>query len=74
MNYFLEQVLPKKEAGVISGATEDINHYIGEIYFCELLLISTGLCTYGDFPIVTTVPEDKTEELVEFSKRAPAMK
>ncbi len=71
MNYFLEQVLPKKEAGVISGATEDINHYIGEIYFLRATAYFDRLCTYGDFPIVTTVPEDKTEELVEFSKRAP---
>jgi len=71
MNYFLEQVLPKKEAGTISGAIDEINHYIGEIYFLRATAYFDRLCTYGDFPIVTTVPEDKTEELVEFSKRAP---
>ena len=71
MNYFLEQVLPKKEAGTISGARVlKINHYIGEIYFLRATAYFDRLCTYGDFPIVTTVPEDKTEELVEFSKRA----
>ena len=29
-NYFLEQVLPKYEAGSISGTKTDIEHYIGE--------------------------------------------
>lgn len=71
MNYFLEQVLPKKEAGTISGAPEDINHYIGEIYFLRATAYFDRLCSYGDFPIITTVPEDKNEELVELSKRAP---
>lgn len=71
MNYFLEQVLPKKEAGTISGAAEDINHYIGEIYFLRAAAYFDRLCTYGDFPIITTVPNDNTEELVELSKRAP---
>ena len=71
MNYFLEQVLPKQEAGVISGAPEDINHYIGEIYFLRATAYFDRLVTYGDFPIITTVPEDKNEELVELNKRAP---
>lgn len=71
MNYFLEQVLPKKEAGAISGSTEDINHYIGEIYFLRAMAYFNQLRTYGDFPIITVVPEDKTDQLVELSKRAP---
>ena len=71
MNYFLEQVLPKKEAGLITGAEEDINQYIGEIYFLRASSYFKQLCKYGDFPIITIVPEDKTEQLVELSKRAP---
>ena len=31
-NYFLEQVLPKHEAGEIQGSAANIRHYIGEIY------------------------------------------
>ena len=30
-NYFFEQVLPKYEAGKISGAEDDLKHYIGEM-------------------------------------------
>ena len=32
-NYFLEQVLPKYEAGAIGGNEVDVKQYIGEIYF-----------------------------------------
>lgn len=71
MNYFLEQVLPKNEAGLISGGEANVNHYIGEIYFLRASVYFDRLRTYGDFPIFTVVPKDKTEELVELSKRAP---
>ena len=71
INYFLEQVLPKHEAGNISGSEEDINQYIGEIYFMRASVYFDRLKAYGDFPIITTVPEDKSDELIELSKRAP---
>ena len=32
-NYFLAQVLPKFEAGQISGSEANVRHYIGEGYF-----------------------------------------
>ena len=31
-NYFFEQVMPKYEAGTITGAEDNIRHYIGEMY------------------------------------------
>ncbi|MBC8616995.1 RagB/SusD family nutrient uptake outer membrane protein [Parabacteroides faecis] len=71
MNYFLEQVLPKYEAGSISGTEENIRHYIGEIYFMRASVYFDRLRSYGDYPIITTVPVDETSELVELSKRSP---
>lgn len=32
-NYFFEDVLPKYREGKISGVTNNIRHYIGEMYF-----------------------------------------
>lgn len=71
MNYFFEKVLPKHEAGLITGSKEDIEHYIGEIYFLRAYVYFDRLQSYGDFPIVTKVYPDKATELVEASKRAP---
>lgn len=71
MNYFLETVLPKYEAGVIAGVEEDIKHYIGEIYYMRAVVYFDRMTTYGDFPIITQVYPDRTEELIEASKRAP---
>ena len=33
LNYFLDVVLPRYEAGEISGNEANVRHYIGEIYF-----------------------------------------
>ncbi len=71
LNYFLQEVLPKAEAGEISGNADNINHYIGEIYFMRALRYFNMYKLYGDVPIVTTVPKDDREELVALSKRAP---
>ncbi|MFK1830418.1 RagB/SusD family nutrient uptake outer membrane protein [Bacteroides fragilis] len=70
-NYFLEQVLPKYEAGEISGEEELIKNYIGEAYFMRALTYYRALVVFGDFPIVTTVLEDNNDEVVEASKRSP---
>ena len=71
MNYFLETVLPKYEAGAITGAEEDIKQYIGEIYYMRAVVYFDRLVSYGDFPIITKVYPDQTAELIEASKRAP---
>jgi hypothetical protein len=71
MNYFLENVLPKYEAGEIEGSEDVVKHYIGEVYFMRAMAYYEQLKEYGDFPIITVVPNDNREELIELSKRAP---
>ncbi len=68
-NYFFLQVLPKYEAGTLSG--DDVEHYIGEMYFLRAYVYFQNLVDYGDFPIITTVLSDDLNELTEASKRFP---
>ena len=70
-NYFFDQVLPKQEAGKISGNLEMIKHYIGEMYFMRAATYFNFLKAYGDYPIITEVLPDDKEVLVEASRRAP---
>ena len=70
-NFFLQEVLPKKEAGSIAGNAENINHYIGEVYMLRATEYFFNLINYGDFPIVKTVLPDQEEVLVENAKRQP---
>jgi len=71
VNYFLNNVPPKFEAGKISGNTDNIKHYIGEAYFMRAYEYFKQLKTYGDFPIVTEVLPDEKETLMIASERAP---
>lgn len=70
-NYFLDNVVPKFEAGQISGEAKNIRHYMGEVYFFRAFAYFTKLKTLGDFPIVTKVLPDDLAVLVVESKRAP---
>lgn len=70
-NYFLNQVMPKLNNNEISGSTNNIKHYIGEIYFLRAYEYFKRYQLYGDLPIVTTTLPDQLEPLVEASKRAP---
>lgn len=70
-NYFLEQVLPKWKAGNISGNTQNINHYIGEMYMIRAMAYFDKLDTYGDFPIVLNTLPDQEDVLIAAAKRAP---
>lgn len=70
-NYFLTTVLPRYEAGEISGNDANIRHYIGEMYFFRALINFSALQALGDFPILTENPSDNYEELREASKRRP---
>ncbi len=70
-NYFFETVLPKYDQNAITGTPENIKHYIGEVYFLRAMAYFEKLKAYGDFPIITSVFEDKHEVLMDAAKRAP---
>lgn len=70
-NYFFEEVLPKYEAGKITGATANLRHYIGEMYFLRAYEYFKRYQMFGDFPIITTTMPDNAAVLTEASKRAP---
>lgn len=71
INYFLQEVLPKYEAGKITGDPAMIKHYIGEAYFLRAKEYFSKLKDYGDFPIIKEVKSDDEEKLIEASKRRP---
>lgn len=70
-NYFFENVLPKYEAGEISGNQDHVRHYIGEMYVIRAYNYFDKLKSFGDFPIVTEVLTDTEDLLIEASKRKP---
>ena len=70
-NYFFETVLPRNEAGGYSANQALANHYIGEMYFIRAWVYFSRLQTYGDYPIVTEVLEDNTDDLIAHGKRMP---
>lgn len=70
-NYFFEQVLPKYESGYYTANLDMVKHYIGEMYFIRAWVYFARLQTYGDYPIITTVPSSETEELINVGKRQP---
>ncbi|MDR2882318.1 MAG: RagB/SusD family nutrient uptake outer membrane protein [Alistipes sp.] len=70
-NYFFNFVLPKFEAGQISGDQVSIRHSIGEMYFLRAWTYFRKLHAFGDFPIITEIVPNNFEALVEASKRAP---
>lgn len=70
-NFFFQQVLPKQEAGEITGTETNIDHYIGEIYFLRAYEYFNLLKKFGDFPIIDGVLVDEKEELVKASQRKP---
>ncbi|MDR2816427.1 MAG: RagB/SusD family nutrient uptake outer membrane protein [Proteiniphilum sp.] len=70
-NYFLERVLPKYEAGTITGLTENIRYYIGEVYFLRAYEYFVRYKELGDYPILTVTLPDDLEKLTEASKRMP---
>ena len=70
-NYFLENVLPRYNAGEISGDDTNIRQYIGEIYFLRAHEYFKRYQMFGDFPIIRNTLPDQMEPLIEASKRAP---
>ena len=49
-NYFLENVMPRYNAGEISGDDTNIRQYIGEIYFLRAYEYFKRYQLFGDFP------------------------
>ena len=73
VNYFFDQVLPKYEAGQITGGSA-VEHYIGEAYVIRAMVYFGFLQNIGDCPIVTTALNDIQEELTAASERQPRHK
>ncbi|WP_455673816.1 RagB/SusD family nutrient uptake outer membrane protein [Phocaeicola sp.] len=71
LNYYLQTVVPRYEAGTLSGNEANIKQYIGEGYFLRALEYFYRLRELGDFPIVKTTLADNQEALTEASKRRP---
>ncbi len=71
INFFFDNVLPKYEAGGISGNPANVAHYIGEMYFFRAFEYFKRMKLFGDLPIVTSCLPDETEALTDASKRAP---
>lgn len=73
-NYFFENAVPKYEAGEVSGAKAEIEHYIGEMYFMRAWIYYNYLVSFGDYPIITEVLPDIKEVLMEKAVRQPRNK
>ncbi len=73
INYFFDQVLPKYEAGQITGGGA-VDHYLGEAYVIRAMLYFNKLQSMGDAPILTTAMDDIEEELIAASERQPRHK
>lgn len=71
LNYFLQTVSAKVEAGSVFGNANNINHYIGEAYLMRAFVYFGRLMEMGDFPIITEILPDQQAALVEASKRRP---
>ena len=74
INYFFDIVLPKYEAGKISGDIARINHYIGEMYFFRAYNYFSKLKSIGDVPIILNTLVDQRDSLVQASIRQPRNK
>lgn len=70
-NYFFENAVPKYEAGKVSGAKAEIEHYIGEMYFMRAWVYYNYLVSFGDFPIITEVFPDDKETIMAKATRQP---
>ena len=71
INYQLGQIVPKYEAGQISGSDVNLRQYIGEMYFFLAYCYFDMLQKFGDLPIITEALPDDEATLVEASKRQP---
>lgn len=71
INFQLNQIKSKYEAGQISGSDVNIRQYIGELYFFRAYQYFTLLKNFGDLPILTEALPDDESVLVAASTRKP---
>ncbi|MEG2647130.1 MAG: RagB/SusD family nutrient uptake outer membrane protein, partial [Mucinivorans sp.] len=71
INYFIRTVMPRFNAGKITGNTTMIRHYIGEMYFFRAWFYFSKLKSLGDLPIITQILPDKEDVLINASVRQP---
>ena len=71
INYILNRLLDNKAAGIIQGNQDNINEYIGEIYFFRAWAYFDLYQKFGDLPIVTQALPDNEAILVAANHREP---
>ena len=71
INFFFDKVLPRLEAGSISGSTNDINQALGEVYFFRSYEYFEKMRILGDFPIITDLLPNDMDVLTAVSERRP---
>lgn len=71
INYSLNEVKKRLAENSITGARENINHYLGELYFFRAYDHFRLLQSMGDVPILTETPTEDFAQLVKESKRRP---
>lgn len=71
VNYFLQSVPQRFKDGSITGNKENIQHYIGEVYFFRAYIYFTALQNLGDFPILTKVISENYDSVRIASERRP---
>ena len=71
INFFINTVQPKLEAGEVSGDEDAAWHYLGEGYFLRAQEYFFRLRKLGDFPIIKECLPDDRATLIEASKRQP---
>ncbi|MDD4428818.1 MAG: RagB/SusD family nutrient uptake outer membrane protein [Paludibacter sp.] len=71
LNFFINTIKERMQAGSIAGSPELINHYLGEAYFFKAYEYFRLLRNLGDVPIVNEVLSENYDELIAASKRAP---
>jgi hypothetical protein len=70
-NYFLNTVIPRWKDGGITGSSDLIQHYIGEMYFLRAYEYFKKVQAFGDFPIIKHTLSDDSKVLTEASRRLP---
>ena len=71
INYQLNAVLTKYNAGQVTGTDATVRQYIGEIYFMRAYAYFDLLKRYGDLPIVTQALPEKEAILYAANKSRP---
>ena len=71
LNYYLNTVVPRLEAGELQGTVSNVQHYVGEGYFLRAFEYFEKVKAFGDFPIIKEVLSDDMDVLSEASKRSP---